>query len=194
MYRARSRRYTIRDLDEHEFHDPFFHFHITKPVTWHFLEPRWSPMVQLRNRAGYETEWLRWASEPFVCFTKEHGDETEAYPTVQVSARASGGVPSSAAAKLMLEEQVTLLGSTYDDFELLDATPDRIIAGFRANAIRATFSFENESRRYKVLSRSFTVWTPLASFTIGMSTSTDPRFYDEAELDGVLASIRIGEP
>jgi hypothetical protein len=151
-------------------------------------------MVQLRNRAGYETEWLRWASEPFVCFMKEHDNPEHAYPTVQVSARAAGGVPPSATAKLLLEEQIALLQSTYDGFELLDATPDRIIAGFRANAIRATFSFASEGRQLRVLSRSFTVWTPTASFTIGMSTSTDERYYDEHELDGVLASVRIGEP
>jgi hypothetical protein len=178
----------------HEFYDPLHHFRITKPDQWQFQEPRWSPMVQLRNRAGYETEWLRWASEPFVCFTKEHADETQAYPTVQVSARASGGVPPSATAKLLLEEQIELLRSTYADFELVSATPDRIIAGFRANAIRATFSFADEARQYRVLSRSVTIWTPTASFTIGISTSTDPRFYDEDELDAILASVRIGEP
>lgn len=181
-------------VDDDEFYEPFLQFGITKPPAWQFMEPRWSPMVQFRNSAGFETEWLRWASEPFVCFTKHHDDDAHAYPTVQVSARAAGGVPPSAAARLLLEEQIALLGSTYEGFELLDATPDRIIAGFRANAIRATFSFANEERQFRVLSRSFTVWTPTASFTIGMSTSTDERLYDEGELDGVLASVRIGEP
>jgi hypothetical protein len=175
-----------------EFYEPFLKFRITKPDAWEFTEPRWSPMVQLRNGATAAHEWLRWAAEPFVCAMKPHDSDGQAYPTLQVSARMTNGLPPPQMRRDLLEEQLILLRATFREFELLESTTDRIVAGFRANAIRAT-AVHTTDRDFQILTRLFTLFTPTVAFTIGMSSSADPRYYDEAEFDAMLESVRIGE-
>lgn len=43
-----------------------------------------------------------------------------------------------------------------------------------------------------VRTRSYTIFTPGVGFTIGMSSSTDPAWYEEEEFEATLLSIRIG--
>lgn len=70
--------------------------------------PGLSPVVQLRNAADEEAEWLRYASTPLVCFLRRHGSERHVYPTVQVTCRPSA-VPDSAVARELLDAQVGFL-------------------------------------------------------------------------------------
>lgn len=176
---------------DNEFHEPFFPFRITIPEGWIFTEPRWSPMVQLRNRGTAAQEWLSWASEPFVC-AMEQREGADAYPTLQVTARAMNGLPGAQMRRNLLDEQLILLRATYRDFEVIEASTDRIIAGTRANAIRGTALFATD-RPIRILSRLFTLFTPTVAFTIGMSSSADARFYREEDFDAMLASVRVGE-
>lgn len=182
----------LNPQSDNEFHEPLLQFRITKPDGWIFTEPRWSPMVQLRNRGTAAQEWLSWANQPFVCAMRQHESTVEPYPTVQVTARAVNGLPPPEVRNNLLEEQLILLRATYRNFEVLEATTERIIAGARANAIRATATFATDVE-FHILSRLFTLFLPTIAFTIGMSSSADPRYYDEAEFDAMLASIRIGE-
>ena len=177
------------------FVEPHLRFEIRKPRRWSFMPPAWSPAVQLRNAVDEETEWLRYASTPFVCFLKRHGGEKHVYPTVQVSCRPSG-VPDSAVAKQLLDAQAGFLAEQFADFELLEASSDRLIAGHRANSMRASYTLlaerDDEEREFAVLARSYTIFTPGIVFTLGMPSSLDPRHYDEDDFTSVLASVRIG--
>lgn len=177
------------------FVEPRLRFEIRKPRPWSFMPPAWSPAVQLRNAADEETEWLRYASMPFVCFMKRHGSERHVYPTVQVTCRPSG-VPESAAAQQLLDAQIDFFSENFLDFELLEASSKRLIAGHRANSIRAFYTLlgerDGKRRKFRVLLRGYSIFTPGILFTLGMSSSPDPKHYDEDDFTSVLESVRIG--
>ncbi len=181
-------------LTENDFYDAALGFRITKPASWKFLPPAWSPMAQLRN-ANPEVDWLQLAKVPFVSFMGHHTSESHVYPTTQVSARPST-VPTAAEAVAVLEQQVAFVESHWDDYQPLHATSDTIIAGHRANHIDGTYRLraerDGEEFWFEVRARSYTIFTPAYAFTIGMSSSTDARYYDEADFELALRSIAIG--
>lgn len=180
---------------EDEFHERFLGFRIVKPPTWQFMPPAWSPFAQLRNAAETEIEWLKHANAPFVCFMKSHDSEHHVYPTTQVTSRPSA-IPSPAVARQILDAQVAFLETNFDAFRLRAATVDRIIGGYRANSIVASYRLlaerDGEERVFDVLVRSLAIFTAHAAFTVGMSSSTDERYFDEADFDRSLGTIRIG--
>ncbi len=46
-------------------------------------------------------------------------------------------------------------------------------------------------RTFDVRSRSYLIMTPGIGFTVGMSSSSDERFYDEGDFEKILGSISI---
>lgn len=118
-----------------EFYEPFLRFRIVKPAAWQFMPPAWSPVAQLKNDPD-SPEWLAHAAMPFVTFMQRHESDDHAYPTVQVTARrVLGELPDNALARQILDMQVEHLRQTWSDLEVIRATTDAIVAGYRANVI-----------------------------------------------------------
>ena len=178
-----------------EFIEPFLRFRIVKPARWSFVPPAWSPIAQLRNAAEGQLEWLKHASQPFVCFMKKHESETHVYPTVQATARPTA-IPPPDLARLILDRQIELVGQMYEDLEVISATTDAIVAGHRANRLVARGNLiterDGEERAFDVVLRAMSIFTPGIAFTVGMTSSADPEFSAEEELPAVIQSITIG--
>lgn len=181
-------------MDPHTFQDVALQFSLRKPAGWRFMPPAWSPVAQLRNASGPE-DWIQYARAPFCCATGSHDSPIHVYPTLQATVRPSG-VPGNEQARAILESQLDFLAAEYVDFESIEATSDAVIGGCRANVIHARFALalqmDGELFMASVISRSYAIFTPGRAFSIGLSSSGDPEYYDESEFRSVVASIRIG--
>lgn len=180
--------------DRDVFVENFLRFRLRKPGTWKFIPPQWSPFAQLRNAADPGAEWLRRANAPFCCAMQTHDSPHHAYPTVQVTSRPLA-VPTQTVAQMMLEAQIESLRSKYTDFEFIEASTQATIAGCRANFIRATFTVlaqpGEQLIQIPVVSRSYAVFSSTGAFTIGMSSYTDPNYFDEADFRSIIDSVQI---
>lgn len=196
-----AKRANIGDVRAHqeslgdEFVEPFLRFRIVKPPGWSFVPAAWSPFAQLRNAAGADVAWLQHANQPFVCFVKKHDSERHVQPSVQVTARPSG-IPPSDIARQILDAQIKFVEETFDALEVISATTDRIVAGYRANSMVARYRFltdrDGEEREFEVLARSLSIFTPGLAFSVGMTSSVDPEYYKEEEFHSVVRSMTIG--
>jgi len=180
--------------DFNHFYEPFFQFGIDKPDSWRFVPPAWSPVALLKNNPVNANEWPALANQPFVCFMGNHASETEAYPTVQVTARRSGA-PSVEQAGALVQQQLGFMADHFPDFESLAVSSSSIIAGHRAISIRAQYTLiagEDGELSFPVCARSYVVFASGFAFTVGMTSAADPRYFDENEFAGTLQSITIG--
>jgi hypothetical protein len=171
-------------------------FSLRKPATWRFVPTDWSPLARWKNVAGDEQTWLQRASKPFCCAIGSHASRRHVMPTLQVVARAIAS-PNPTLISMLLEAQLEQLCKTYRDFELLDASSRACVAGLRATAVRGRFSVttqvDDEAVEMSVLTRGHLVFAPRFAFSIGLSSSADPAYYDEADFAHIVASIEIAE-
>lgn len=177
------------------FRDDFLQFAVEKPRHWHFMPSAWSPVAQLQQSRDPGLEWAKHANLPFCCAMDQHESPLHAYSTLQVTARPFQ-VPDNELASHMLEQTLALMASHHVDFSLIEANSTSIIAGCRANAIRARYTLitrkEGEEQvEFSVLGRNHLVFAPGRAFSVGLSSSEDPAYFDEADFTAILESIRI---
>lgn len=181
-------------MNRDAFNDALLKFSLIKPSRWRFMPPAWSPVAQLRNASPPE-DWIQYARLPFCCATAGHDSPVHVHPTLQATVRPSG-VPGNEQASAILQSQLDFLDTEYLEFDPIEATSDAIIGGCRANVIKARFilPLEIDGERFMapVISRSYTIFAPGRAFTVGVSSSGDPAYYDESECQSIVASIRIG--
>ena len=132
-----------------------------------------------------------------MVFLQKHASEEHVYPTVQVTARPLvAGEPDNTRARELLEMSIDSLEQQWDDVEVLTATTDRIIGGYRANSIVAEYTLyterDDEIRAFDIRSRSHTIFTPAVAFTVGMSSSIDEEVFEESDFEQIVSSISIG--
>ena len=180
--------------DPHLFNDAVMRFSLRKPAHWDFMPPAWSPVAQLKNASGPE-DWIQYARLPFCCASARHDSPVHVYPTLQATVRPSG-VPGNEQAAEILARQLAFLSAEHLDFDAFEATSEAVVAGCRANVIKACFTlpFEREGELVMapVISRSWLLFAPGRAFTVGLSTSGDPGYYDERDIEQVVASIWVG--
>jgi hypothetical protein len=185
----------MSESDPHVFRNRFLRFSVRKPESWDFMPPAWSPVEQLKNSGNEEWEWVRNANKPFCCMRKLHDSPVHAYPTMQVTARRFD-VPTDEQAAAFLKSQCEFLSKQYSNLEVLEATSSAFIGGARANSIRGRFKLimatDSGPVTLPILSRVHTVFTSGTAFTMGLSSSADPNYYDESDFDRIIASVRIG--
>jgi hypothetical protein len=173
----------------------FFKFSIRIPLNWRFTNPAWSPIAQLKNSSDSDEHWINQAGLPFCCAMQHHQSESHAYPTLQVSARPCK-IPDNTTAANILSQQIQFINKQHEDFELIQSTSEAIVSGHRANLVRATFSFStmpnNEVVKFNILARTYTIFTPGIAFTIGLSSSNDNKYFNEADFNAIISSVRIG--
>ncbi len=179
------------------FRDDFLQISVQKPRHWQFLPAAWSPVALLQRSKDPGLEWAKHANLPFCSAMLHHDSASHAYPTMQVTVRPFQ-VPGNQLAADLLEQTVTFLAEHQSDFELLDATSEAIIAGCRANTIRARYVLNTqkegeEQRTFSVLSRSYTIFAPGRAFTVGLTSSADEDYFDEADFASIINSVRITE-
>jgi hypothetical protein len=176
------------------FHEPTLAFSVAVPEHWNLLPPAWSPVEQMKRFRGPD-DLLAFAAKPFCCAMAHHDSPRHAYPTLQATVRPFARPDNTLAARL-LAANVEFLGRQWQGFELLEASSDVIVAGHRANVIRAHFMMpaqpEDTLIELGVLGRVYTVFALGRAYTLGLSGSDDPAWYDERKFDAILASVRIG--
>jgi hypothetical protein len=148
----------------------------------------------MKNAASSE-DLMQFASSPFCYAAGPQPDPDFPPPTVQVTARPFLA-PSNDQVRQVLDASLQAMRTRYPDLHVISSTSDAIVAGHRAGSIRTQFSVLTKPAevlvRIPVLSRSFIVFARGFAFSIGLSGSSDERYYDEAEFESILASVRIG--
>ncbi|WP_028081161.1 hypothetical protein [Solimonas soli] len=169
-------------------------FRLRKPAAWRFVPGEWSPLARWKNSAGEDIEWLQRAHAPFCCAMGSHDSRRHVRPTLQVVARPLLK-SNPALAPMLLEAQLEQMCRTYRNFELLDASSRACVAGCPATLIRGRFSLtadvDGEAIEMSVLTRGYIVFAARVAFSIGLSSSNDPRYYTEADFREIVASIEI---
>ncbi len=177
------------------FVEPRLRFEIRRPRRWRFTTPGWSPAT--RHEPLDAIDWQRFGPLPFVCLERPIPTPHHPRPMLRVGCRP---VASHGAAEIrcLLERQALALREELDEVELLTSTFDAILAGHRAAHVRFRYTVRVRERRQcwpmRVLARSYLVLTPGLAFTVGMCSSADERFYEEADFTALVSSIRIGTP
>ena len=177
-----------------EFFDASLRFRLTKPQSWNFLPPAWSPVAQLQNYEPSEDDWITLAKKPFCCAMGTHESKRHAYPTLQVTVRPLRQPLATERAEL-LAQSVQFLTQQYENLEVLETTDAIQLAGYPATRLLARFDLlavvDDEPVDFSVLSRSYTVFASNKAFVVGLSSSEDPDYYDEREIAAIVASISI---
>ncbi len=185
----------MANRDENLFVEPLLRFSLRKPDAWRFMPPAWSPVARMKNASDASAEWLRRANEPFCCAMGHHESRAHPYPTLQVTVRPFQ-IPSNEIAERFLQTQLDFLKEQYEGFSLIHATADGLVAGYRATVIRATFILyvqqADDVIPMSVLARTYVLFTPGRAFTVGLSSSADEQYFDEAEFERIISSVRIG--
>ncbi len=168
-------------------------FAITKPDDWNFLPTQWA--LSFRKKIDPDDEELdrvmKLASVPFVYFHFNHGDDRFAYPTVQVTCRPLVD-PKKPDRREVLELQRQHLVRSFENLQVIEATPDAIISGYPATRLVAEFRlFRNDGRQFHCRSRSYTVFVRRLGFTLGMSGPAKGPHQRTAQLLEVERSISI---
>ncbi len=181
-------------LDADFFFEPRLRFGVRKPPGWRFLPASWSPAAQL-GRVSSRADWARHARLPFVAMVRDIRSNRHPRPTIQVTCRPAARQSASEIRRL-LDVQLEFLSTELEGFERLGCSFDRIIGGCRAARVEYRYTLrlpvEDGTSPMGVLARSYLVLGPGLAFTIAMSSSDDPLYYDEADFTAALASIRIG--
>ncbi|NKF21140.1 hypothetical protein [Solimonas marina] len=169
-------------------------FSLRKPSAWRFVPTQWSPLARWKNAAGEAQAWLQRTTAPFCCAMGEHRSRHHIAPTLQVVARPLAS-PNSALISTLFEAQLEQLHRTYRNFELLTATSHGDVSGWRATMVRGRFSVtvpvDGVPIEMSVLTRGHVVFAPQIAYSIGLSSSADPAYYDEDELARIIASVTI---
>lgn len=181
------------------YHDYDFDFTVDIPDHWHFMPRAWSPLARGKRRdaaASAPDALLQLAFEPFCCAMTHHGVPGKEQSTLQVTARASR-VPDDAEAAALLNVQIDMLRDQPENFVVEQATHEARVAGYRANFLQVTSTarveVEDLVADVGVRSRLYLVFTPLVAFTVSLTSSDDLAYYDEADFEQLLQSIRIGD-
>jgi hypothetical protein len=158
-------------------------FELRKPGSWEFVPTSWSA-----------AEWTRNTSQPFCVARRMHDDQRHAFPTLQATVRPFGN-PTAQQVEALLQMQLDVLQRTYGDVELVDASAGREFSGHRALAIRAILplvtELDGERIEMRVLNRIHVIFAPGRAISVGISTSADENYFDEAEITQMVESIRI---
>jgi hypothetical protein len=184
------------ETDKDAFGDDFLKFSLQKPSHWQFIPSAWSPVALLQRSEEPGLAWAKHANLPFCCAMGHHDSPRHAYPTMQVTVRPFQ-VPGNQGAADLLEQNLAFLCAHQVDFALLDATTELIIAGCRANRILSRYALITQKQgeeqcEFSVLSRSYAIFAPGRAFTLGLSSSADENYFDEADFAGIVESVRIG--
>jgi hypothetical protein len=177
------------------FQSASFRFSIEVPDSWKFMPAAWSPIAQMKNAEQFNDHWIKNAKLPFCCASRHHSSDSHVYPTLQVTARPSL-IPDNETALKILQMTQDFLISNHENPEIVRATSEAIVAGYRANILYSTFDLhtrpQNDILVLKVISRSYSLFTEGVAYTVGLSGSADPLYCDESELDFIISSVRIG--
>lgn len=181
-------------MDPHRFVEPRLGFTLTKPASWQFVPPAWSPARELAAAADPEAPWRQFGHLAFCGALRPHANRQQAFSTLQVMARPLPP-PSAGEAAAMLRTIRDIVLNQNPRAEILDASTGTIVAGCQTNVLRCRFTVPVEIEQQRVpmgvISRSLVIFAPRYAFTVGLSSSDDPAHFDEAEFDAILASIRI---
>jgi len=179
--------------DEH-FAEPRLGFALTRPARWQFVPPGWSPARELAADADREEEWSRFGHLPFCGAVRPHASRRHAFATLQVSARPMA-MPGPEEAATMLQSIRGILLNQNPQAEILTAVSGARLAGCPANVLRCRFSVpvtvDAERVAMGVISRSYVIFAPRYAFTVGLSSSDANEYYEEADFENIIASIRI---
>lgn len=185
----------MTSTQSNRFSDSFLKFSLEKPSQWHFLPAAWSPIAMMHKSEDPGLEWAKNVNLPFCCARGNHDSEFHPYPTLQVTARPFQ-VPGNEGAAAILEQNLAFFAQCQLDFELVEASSHAIIAGHRANKIISRYTLlteqDGEEREFPVLARSTLIFAPGRAFSVGMSSSADAAYFNDADFSSTLASIRIG--
>jgi hypothetical protein len=176
------------------FVEPRLGFTMTKPVTWQFVPPQWSPSQQLDPARDLDEQWNNCSHLAFCGAVRPHASRRHAFATMQVTARPLTP-PGDAEAAAMLQTVQGILQNQNPHAEVLVATSAGVIGGVRANVLRCRFALPIEVAQERVMmgviSRSYVIFGPRYAFTLGLSSSDDPAFYVESEFADIVASVRV---
>ena len=83
----------------------------------------------------------------------------------------------------------------YPNYAVIAASSRLELAGCKAIYMRGTFSviveIDGERVEMTCLSRSYVLFGPRAAITLGLSGSSDPAYFSEADFEQILRSIRV---
>ena len=95
----------------------------------------------------------------------------------------------------ILDALVQHAAQIHETLEIESTYPQAIVAGFPAIGWRGNFQFLQAGNGEEVAvgarSRTYVVFVRGLAFTISLSGSDDPMYYDEAEFEAILRSVRI---
>jgi hypothetical protein len=170
----------------HDFFEPKLRFGIRRPPGWRFL----AAGGPARRRNAQATP------PPFVAMVRDVPSGRHPRPTVQVSCRRDAA--GTAGLRPLLAAHLEILARELDDFEPLAFSLDNIVGGRRAADLQYRYTLHlprrTESCPAPVLAHNYLIPGTGLLFTIAMSSSEDPRYYDEGDFAVALASVRIGSP
>lgn len=177
------------------FEDSKLQFRVRKPPNWQFMPSAWSPTAQLKRAEDFKETLVRNAKLPFCCAMGHHESRAHAYPTLQVVAR--NAVPyTEGIGATLLESMIEAIRSVHPTFDLVETSSRSNLAGCRSIHLRGTFSImispDDRPIELVILSRSHVIFAPQATFTVGLSGSADPEYFDESEFDAILGSVCVG--
>jgi hypothetical protein len=180
--------------DRNIYANPELGISIEKPGAWRFIPAQWALILLLSrvepSQAGVD-ELVRYTREPLFYFHYDHGLVDQVLPTVCGMHKVSPGI-GSADRGVLLRMQVVQLQAVFDDFELIEATPDGLISQRPANIIRSTFTaYGRDGCRLECLSRCYLVFTGDIMFSIEMSGPAQGEYRSEEEFRDILGSLRI---
>jgi len=105
---------------------------------------------------------------------------------------------SHRSAVTLLQATIEFFNDHHDNFGIIEKTTRGIIAGCHANILKSRFTLdtmqENDLIQMGILNRTYVVFAPRFTFTIGLSSSDDPAYYHEAEFISIISSVRVIEP
>jgi len=181
-------------MDQDRFKEKALGFEVRKPSSWHFLPTAWSPTALLKRAPAFKDTLLRYASLPFICAQGRHESRIHALPTFQVCARAAISYNPGLASTL-LESMIAGMQRHYPNYAVIAASSRLELAGCKAIYMRGTFSviveIDGERVEMACLSRSYALFGPRAAITLGLSGSSDPAYFSEADFEQILGSIRM---
>ncbi len=170
--------------DRDFFYEPALQFGIGKPFGWRFL-PASARADGISSRA------------PFLTMVQEIAGDQHARPTIQACCRPLDDLAHDELRGL-LGAQLSRLRRKLPGFELLASSCDNIIGGYRAAHLQFHYTLclpsETGLRTMPVLVHNYLLPTPGLVFTLAMSSSPDPLYYDEGDFAAALSSLRIGAP
>ncbi len=179
-------------MDDDTFVETRLGFLLKKPATWRFVPAPWSPAQQLHPTLDHDAEWDLFANKPFCGAMKPPVNPRHAFATLQVSARPMVP-PNETEAAAMLDGVLGILRNQNPNAEILEATSRGMVAGYRSNLLKCRFSLrvDQEAVSVGVISRTYVIFAPRYVFTLGLSSSDDPAFYEEAEFAEIISSLQL---